>query len=239
MSGRIDTRPEHIKIAAKIREQIMAGTLEPGTQLPSTSQLVELHSAANATIQRATKDLKLEGFLSSHSGKGIYVRQHIPFAIDVAEQLPTSPEGYSYDLLEVSTVLPSVDIQSALEIDSLQKAVLRKRVLQYQGAPVEISYSYYPLDLADGTALTKKVKIRGGAPRVLADLGHVQDRFTDRISTRLPTTEELEILDIPDNVPVIRQFRVIYSEKNRPLEVSVLVKSGHLYELRYQQKIGR
>ncbi|MGL5830481.1 MAG: UTRA domain-containing protein [Angustibacter sp.] len=167
------------------------------------------------------------------------MRQQIPFTIDVAEQLPTSPDGYSYDLLEVSAVLPTVDIQKALEIDSLQKAVLRKRVLLHQGAPIEISCSYYPLYLAEGTALMRKAKIRGGAPSVLADLGYSQDRFTDRISARLPTTEELEILNIPDNVPIIRQFRVIYSEENRPLEVSVLVKGGHLYELRYQQKIDK
>ena len=50
----------------------------------------------------------------------------------------------------------------------------------------------------------------------------------------MPTTEEVEILDLP-NVPVIRQFRVIYSDSERPVEASVLVKGGHLYELLYRQ----
>jgi GntR family transcriptional regulator len=50
----------------------------------------------------------------------------------------------------------------------------------------------------------------------------------------MPTTEEVKLLDLP-NVPIIRQFRVIYSDNGRPVEASVLVKGGHLYELLYKQ----
>ena len=35
--------------------------------------------------------------------------------------------------------------------------------------------------------------------------------------------------------PVIRQLRVIYSDNERPVEASVLIKGGHLYELLYRQ----
>jgi len=53
----------------------------------------------------------------------------------------------------------------------------------------------------------------------------------------MPTTEEVELLDLPVNVPVIRQFRVIRSAAGRPVEASVLVKGGHVYELRYRQGV--
>ncbi|WP_375782477.1 hypothetical protein [Streptosporangium becharense] len=52
---------------------------------------------------------------------------------------------------------------------------------------------------------------------------------------RQPTTHEVEELDLPIEVPVMRQFRVIYSNNQRPVEVSILIKGGHIYELSYQQ----
>jgi GntR family transcriptional regulator len=33
---------------------------------------------------------------------------------------------------------------------------------------------------------------------------------------------------------VLRTLRVVYSVGERPIEASVLVKAGHLYELRYE-----
>jgi len=36
---------------------------------------------------------------------------------------------------------------------------------------------------------------------------------------------------------VIRQFHVIYSNGRRPVEVSVLIKGAHLYELSYHETI--
>jgi GntR family transcriptional regulator len=100
---------------------------------------------------------------------------------------------------------------------------------------VELSASYYPADIAAGTSLAKAVKIRGGAPQVLSNLGFPQRRFVDRVSARPPTVEEAKTLDLPDGTPVIRQLRVTYSDNQRPVEASVLIKGAHLYELLYRQ----
>ncbi len=50
----------------------------------------------------------------------------------------------------------------------------------------------------------------------------------------MPTPEEVTLLELPD-VPVMRQFRVIYSDDQRPVEASVMIKGSHLYELLYRQ----
>jgi GntR family transcriptional regulator len=112
--------------------------------------------------------------------------------------------------------------------------VIRRRLMRHKGEPVELDMSYYPSEIAAGTELADPGRIRGGAPRALAELGYPERYFTDRVSVRMPTTEEIGLLDLP-NVPVIRQFRVIYSDDDRPVEASVLIKGGHLYELLYRQ----
>ncbi|MEN3308815.1 MAG: GntR family transcriptional regulator [Micromonosporaceae bacterium] len=237
MARRSDGRPRHQQIAAEIRARIMSGELAPGTQLPSTPNLVTQYTAANATIQRALATLKEEGFLISQVGKGVYVRDRQPHVVEVAAYFAPSPRGYSYQLLEVAEVRPSADVMLALGLAEGDVAVLRHRLLLHDGEPVELSWSYYPAELARGSDLAKRGKISGGAPRVLAELGHPQRDFVDRLSARLPTTEELEILELPDDVPVIRQSRVIYSSQARPVEASILVKGAHLHELVYRQPI--
>jgi GntR family transcriptional regulator len=230
-----DTRPRHQQIAADLRDLIMRGDLAPGTQLPSTAQLVAQYGAANATIQHALKALKDEGFLDSRVGKGVYVRDRQPFVIDAAAYITPEPGRFRYQLLTVDSIVPPADIVDGLRLAPGATAVVRTRILFHDEQPVELSASYYPADIAAGSSLAKAAKIRGGAPHVLSNLGFPQQDFVDRISARPPTVEEAEALDLPSGTPVIRQLRVIYSHNERPIEASVLIKGAHLYELLYRQ----
>lgn len=236
MARHQDSRPRHQQIAAEIRAQIMAGELPPGTQLPSTQQLVIQYATANATIQRALKLLKDEGFLESRVGIGVYVRDRQSFVVNVGAYFSPTAAGYSYHLLPpVSEENAALHIAAALKLAGNEKVILRRRLMSYNGSPVELSCSYYPSRIAADSLLARNVRIRGGAPRVLAELGYPQSTYTDRLSVRPPTTEEVELLDLPLDVPVIRQLRVIYAQDGTPVEASSLVKGGHLYELQYDQ----
>ncbi|MGZ3146784.1 GntR family transcriptional regulator [Lentzea chajnantorensis] len=232
-----DVRPRHEQIAAELRDLIMRGELPPGAQLPSTAQLVAQHGAANATIQHALKALKDEGLLDSRAGKGVYVRDREPLVVDAAAYIEPGAGRFRYELLAVDTVVPPADVAEGLGLGPGVPAVVRTRILSHQDQPVELSASYYPVDIAGDTALARPAKIRGGAPRALADLGFVQRSFVDRISARPPTVAEAEALDLPGGTPVIRQLRVVYSDHDRPVEASVLIKSSHRYELRYHQAL--
>lgn len=235
LARQLDSRPRHQQISAELRAQIMSGALKPGEQLPSTPHLVARFNAANATIQRALQALKDEGFVRGYAGKGVYVRDKQPFVVEAtAYQLPT-PRGYSYALLHVAEMEPPSDVAAALALGDAEPVLARHRLLLYDGDPVELSWSYYPLSIAAGSPLASRGKIRGGAPQALAELGFPERYFKDRVSVRQPTTEEIEGLNLPTDVPVFRQFRVVYSDAERPIEASILIKGGHLYELSYRQ----
>lgn len=229
---RPDNRHPSHKVAADLRAKIMARLFEPGTQLPSTAQLAEEYDTATTTIQNAVRMLKAEGFLTSRMGAGVYVRAGNPFVVRAAAYFDPSSRGVTYRILDAAEVDPPVDVLEAL---GEERAICRTRLMLQEEVPVELSQSYYPLSLAAGTALASRGRIRGGAPAVLAGLGFPEREWTDRISTRPPTSEEAEMLEIPDGIPVFRQFRVVYSDDAQPVEISVLVKPGHLYELMYRQ----
>lgn len=232
-----DVRPRHQQIAADLRDQIMRGDLAPGNQLPSTAELVARYAAANATVQRALSTLKAEGFLDSRVGKGVYVRDREPFVIDASAYIAPEPGKFHYQLVAVEEVDPPADVVEALELEPGARAIVRRRILVHDEQPVELSASFYPLAIAAGTGLAGRAKVRGGAPQALVALGFPQRGFVDRVSARAPTVEEAEALELPEGTPVIRQLRTIYSDEERPVEASVLIKGAHQYELLYRQEI--
>lgn len=213
----------------------MSGDLAPGDRLPSTAQLAERYEASPTTVQAALSDLKAEGYLRGEMGKGVYVRDRKPLVVRVGTYFEPTPGGYSYQVLDVTEERPPSDAAALLGDEA--PAILRYRLMLHAGQPVELSWSYYPAAIAAGTALARRARIRGGAPRLLAELGYPQRRFVDHVSARMPTTEELEGLALPDDVPVIRQLRVVYSDDNRPVEVGIQVKGSNLYELEYWETI--
>lgn len=231
---RPDARPQSEQIAAEIRAQIMSGELPPGTQLPSVPTFAAERDVSTTTIQTAWRLLKGEGFVTSRTGAGVYVRDRHQFTVDAAAYYEPATRGVTYKLLSVAEVTAPADVADAL---GEMTAVLRHRMTLRGDEPVELSWSYYPASLAAGTPLAGRGKIPGGAPRVLAEAGYPEREFVDRLSTRPPTREEAEQLEVPVGIPVLRQFRVVYSNDRRPVEVTLITKPGHLYELSYTTAI--
>ncbi|UED83774.1 GntR family transcriptional regulator [Streptomyces profundus] len=244
-----DRRPLHERIAADLRDDILSGTPAPGASLPSTLRLRERFGASNATIQKALQLLKDEGLVVGRAGAAVTVREHRQGTVRPADFGRPVEQGKPYrwlteasgrgrkgsaKLLAVSEVRPPRDVAACLELPDDGTAIVRRQVLSLNGEPVELVHSYYPLSLAAGTPLAGSRKIRGGTPTLLSELGHPPQLTVDRVSARVPTQEQYELLELPTDLPVLRTLRVVYSEGERPIEATVMVKAGHLYELQYE-----
>lgn len=91
-----DHRPAHVQIAASIRAAILAGELDPGSQLPTAADLGEQFGVSRMTVMNALKTLRQEGFLDSRPGVGVYVREEA--------RLP-GPENAAHPLAGVANYL--------------------------------------------------------------------------------------------------------------------------------------
>jgi len=97
-----------------------------------------------------------------------------------------------------------------------------------------MAVSYIPSDLARGTPICDP---NPGARRIYARLeeqGHVLGRFTEDVTARMPTPEEVRLLNLPPGVPVFRLVRTAYDADNRPLEVCDTVMASDAYQLSYE-----
>jgi GntR family transcriptional regulator len=244
-----DRRALHERIAADLRDEIMSGDLAPGANLPSTQRLKERFDASNATIQKALQVLKDERLVVGRAGAAVTVREHQQETVRPADFGKPAEAGKPYrwlaeankrgkrgsiQLLDVSEVRPPEDVALAMELPEDGTAIVRQQLLSHDGDPVELVSSYYPLDVARGTALTEARKIRGGTSALLAEMGYPPRLTVDRVSARVPTQQQYEALQLPSDLPVLRTLRVVYSDEDRPIEVTVMAKAGHLYELQYE-----
>lgn len=172
-----DRRSAHQKIAAGLRRQITRGDLAPGTQLPSTPTLMEQYGVAGTTVQKALLMLKEEGLLVGQPGRGVFVKGSNQQAISPMVYMPPAAAGEPYrwvseaekrsqrgssKLLEVAVVTPPYEVAQALGLEEGGQALLRKQVLFLDEEPAELTRSYYPLGLAEGTVMMERRKIRGG-----------------------------------------------------------------------------
>lgn len=240
--------PQHELLANYVRYGILTGEYPPGSLAPSTRQLQELFGVAPQTIKNANDLLAEEGLVTSQRGKGIVVQPHRQHVLTPALYKEPADPGEPYrwldeaeksgrrassTLLEVEEVEPPEDIREAMGLEREQVAMLRSQLLSLDDEPAELVRSYYPVDLARGTALAERKKIKGGTPRALADMGFPPTECVDELAPLLPTPEMVLLLNMPSKLPTLRTLRVVYSGE-RIIEVTEMVKAGHLYKVRYR-----
>ena len=234
---RVDNRPQSAQIAADLRAKILSGDIT-GT-LPTFERLKELYGTTTNTAQRAVAMLKAEGFVEGRRGKALFIRGDRIRISEATAQLEPPASTISYQILHIGPERPPSDAAQKLGLAEGETALLRKRLMLRDDEPVEIEWSYYPDSVITGTALDQPQHQRDLAtePTVLAALGWQQHGLMDEIQVREPTTEELQTLELPDEIPVMRTLRTITDASGKVLEVTVMITSGHLYGVRYYQTL--
>jgi GntR family transcriptional regulator len=66
--------PSYQLVADDIRTRIRSGEYEIGQPIPSTAKLMEMHQVSSTVVRRAVEQLRADGILVGHSGKGVYVQ---------------------------------------------------------------------------------------------------------------------------------------------------------------------
>jgi GntR family transcriptional regulator len=139
-------------------------------------------------------------------------------------------------LLGVETVDADTQVRRALGLADTERAVVRRRLVLEDDHPVELADSYYPESMAAGTPLAENRKIKGGAVRVLADLGLTPLQVSEHVTARRPTDQEQELLDIAADEPLLVLTRISRAATGQPVEYAMMRtvasrSTGHTYQM--------
>lgn len=135
--------------------------------------------------------------------------------------------------------VPSPDTVAALlGVTVGEPVVVRRRIIELDGEPCELTDTYYPAAIARGTPLAETGKIRGGAVTLLAGLGHIGVRVREDVTARMPDTDERETLRLGRDEPVLELHRVTLDAEGGAIQADLMVMPASRQRLRYEIGIG-
>ncbi|MFJ2881253.1 UTRA domain-containing protein [Streptomyces sp. NPDC086796] len=129
-------------------------------------------------------------------------------------------------------------VADLLQVERGGRIVERRRIMYLDGEPCELTDTYYPLEIARGTGLAAAGRIRGGAIRLLADLGYAGVRAQEDVVARMPSEGERASLSLEAGEPVLELTRLTLGGDDRPIQADVMVMSPRGQNLRYEIRIG-
>jgi GntR family transcriptional regulator len=241
-------------VVEELRAAIVAGEFGAGARLPSENQLAERFQTSRPTVRRAVALLKAQGLVTTEQGRGSFVRAkpHVRLLLSGENFRRHRREGVSgfnaqveeqgqvaeQRLLEVGWVPAPDEVAVRLGVDEDAEVATRRRLFVVNEEPVALCDSYYPSEVARGTALAEPERIAGGAYGLIEDaagpIARTLQRSIDDLECRMPTQRELEDLQLGPGVPVVRVLRTVYDSDGVAVEVQDTVAAADKHQLRYE-----
>jgi GntR family transcriptional regulator len=245
-------RTAYSQIADAIRTAILAGDYEPTPddptrdELPGAAELGAQYGVSDKTAARAVQQLIAEGLVKGRPGLR-------PLVVPRAQRMDRWPMNRRYARArEAGGLVFGGDMQgrqvakrttragwigapepvaALLRMNAGDRVWARARDLRIDGRIAELSVSYFPADIAEGTLLTTPGNFpAGGVVRILENAGHRVLRTYNEARSRLATDDELRAFGTDPNLAplanrvVIEITHATYGLGDEPLEAVVSVR---------------
>lgn len=247
-----DARPLQVRVADDVRAKIEAGEYAPGEQLPTLHDMASKYLCSMAVVRKALDLLRQQGLVVSRQGKGSFVRERPNVVRHNMNRYARSnwqgkskttilaAESKAQDIKatrvirDLAEVRPPEAVVDRLKTEPNERVWARRRTVFLDGRPSQLADSYYPLEVADGTALQEEETGPGGDFARLDDAGHTPSRIREEWTTRMPTGPESSALQLPEGTPVVDFIRTMFDQNYRPIEVMLSVIAGDTVSFCYE-----
>ena len=224
--------PRYSRVKRMIAERIGKGEWKSGDQIPSEADLVRDLSVSRMTINRALRELSLEGLLTRVQGVGTFVAeakaQSTPFEVrNIADEIVSRGHKHSARVAALATVPAPKEIAAVFDLRAESEVFHSLLVHHENGVPVQFEDRYVdprraPDYLAqDFTKITPYVYLMAAAP--ISEAEHV-------IEAVLPSNVERRYLKIEANEPCLQLRRTTWSN-GKVVSLVRLVYPGSRYRL--------
>lgn len=232
--------PLYYQVEHVIRQRIMNGEYAPGAQIPSENELSREMGVSRVTVREALRGLVRENMLVKVQGKGSFVAQHPSPGLPTMkftgflEELYDQVQKVSVRDVDISRIPVTDDLRKLLILDQAESELVRIKRLRYvNDTPYAFTINFLPMEI--GNQIQEKDLYRAPLLRILQE--QLKIPITRAHETVEATAADPEIaakLDIPLLSPVMHVKRVMYTERDRPLE---LVESYYRAD-RYQYSVN-
>ncbi len=233
--------PLYYQVEHVIRQRITSGEYAPGSQIPSENELSREMGVSRVTVREALRELVREDMLVRVQGKGTYVAQQASTAAlptvkftGFLEELYDRVQKVSVKHVEISRVPVSDDLRKVLKLNPAESEVVRIKRLRYvNDAPYAFTINSLPVEI--GNQIHERDLYRVPLLWILQEELKIPiTRARETVEAAAADPEVAQRLDIPVLSPVMHVKRVMYTEREQPLE---LVESYYRAD-RYQYSVN-
>jgi GntR family phosphonate transport system transcriptional regulator len=195
------------QIQQAMEAEISGGGLQPGARLPTEAELSARFAVNRHTVRRAMEELEGRGLVRIEQGRGSFVAEDVldyrlgprtRFSENIRRQ-NRDPEGR---ILRVAEIQADAVLAEALGVRRGRAVILAERLALANGRPIVIGAHHFPA--ARFARIPALLAENASITAALAACG-VPDyrRRVTRVTARLPTPEEAELLQQSRSRPVL------------------------------------
>ncbi|HEX3575223.1 MAG TPA: phosphonate metabolism transcriptional regulator PhnF [Rhodopila sp.] len=195
------------QIVGQIQADIASGASKPGTRLPTEAELSTRFGVNRHTVRRALEELSRDGLVRVEQGRGSFVAEDVlDYNVEARTRFSEwirkhnkEPSGIVRQLREIPADRRVAD---GLGIRSGSRVVLLERLGFADDRPVSLARHYFPAMRLKG--LLQALQATPRITEALRAVG-VEDylRQQTRVTARLPTATEADLLRMARNRPVL------------------------------------
>ena len=238
------TPPKYAQVIDGIQRRIESGEYPPGSMLPSEHQLSEEFRVVRATVARALRILRDDGWIETQQGKGSFVRGRPALAgLDARrpgeDALNRDEADEAGDPVKTETVSPPPRIAALLGLADDGDVLLRQRLVRLDGEASELVTWWLPAALAGGTDLAGAAPLHGGVRAHLARRKGVRiDHVLEQVVARHPTGQEAKLLGVGKTAAMLALYVTGRDASGSPVLVLEIVMPGDWHELEDAYQVG-
>lgn len=227
--------PAYLQLKERLVQAMERGELPAGTALPSERDLAELVGLSRMTVRRAFEELVSDNRVEQRQGSGTYV---LPSRL---EQTIDRVLGYSDEarnlgfragsvLLEAKRVAADAAVAEALRLNRGETVLRITRLRTADDAPLALQVAHLPPGLLE---LSLELLGETGSlyQAAQAQFGIRPQGARQTVSARLPTRQEVELLAIASQTPVLALERTTFATGNQPFEYVRSAYRGDRYRM--------
>ncbi|MFE9398586.1 GntR family transcriptional regulator [Streptomyces flavidovirens] len=245
----------YLQVADALRARIKAGEWAIGEKLPSRARFAEEYGVGQSVAQRAMERLIIEGLLEGRAGSGTYVRRPrerlrmirsrhrerrggSPFRADMKEQ---GRAGTWESRSQARTPAPE-RIADRLAIEPNALCVVTRYEFLADGQPVQLSESWEPMAITDGTPIVLPEMGPYAGAGVVERMRSIGVEIETAVEIPRParaSQEQANLLGISIGDLVMEIERTYYDTDGRPVETADIVVADIRWEIAYEIGIQR
>lgn len=214
---------------------IRSGTIRPGERLPTEFALADRFGVNRHTIRRALANLEAESLIRVERGCGTFVHENvIDYQVSrrtrFSENLRRQNREPSGMILESGEKPAPTAVARALGLAEGEATIWMQHLSQADGRPVSVADHYFPLKRFQG--FLEIYRQRGSITATYAYFGIFDyTRKSTRVTARMPSLDEAELLRQPKNRPVLITEAVNVDADGVAIEYGCTAFNGEIVQL--------